>query len=179
MENQRIRVTKTMLRSGLLQLLGDTDFNKITIQEICNAAEINRSTFYRYYDNQMDLLKEIEKDFFSQMDNHLKSIITSEPDALMAVLNYLYEQKETFVILISSIPHEDFSSDLFASPSIQALFQNMLSSISHTELEAQYISEFIFQGTLSILCTWLKKENPEPVSEVIKVIKILRDKLKK
>jgi hypothetical protein len=119
----------------------------------------------------------VEQDFFTHMDKHLKTIITSGPDSLLAVLNYLYEQRETFVILVSSIPHDEFSADLFASPSIQALFHNMLGPISHTDMEAQYISEFIFQGTLSILGTWLKKENPEPVSEIAKVIKVLRSKL--
>ena len=39
-----------------------THFFLITIRELCERAGINRSTFYKYYGNQFDLLNEMEKD---------------------------------------------------------------------------------------------------------------------
>ena len=58
MENQRIRLSKAMLKAGLLTLLKEKPLNQISIYELCAASQINRTTFYKYYGSQTDLLKE-------------------------------------------------------------------------------------------------------------------------
>lgn len=44
-ENQRTRLTKRLLREGLLELLRDKPVEHITVKELCELAELNRSTF--------------------------------------------------------------------------------------------------------------------------------------
>ena len=67
MENQRIRLSKKLLKNALLELLREKRIDKISISELCSAAQINRTTFYKYYGNQYDLLAEMEQDFFRQL----------------------------------------------------------------------------------------------------------------
>ena len=43
--------TAVKMDKALLLLLSKKDFEDITIKEICEAAEVNRSTFYLHYDN--------------------------------------------------------------------------------------------------------------------------------
>jgi len=52
MENQRIRLSKAMLKNGLLKLLKEKSLNEITICELCAVSGINRTTFYKYYGSQ-------------------------------------------------------------------------------------------------------------------------------
>ncbi len=59
-ENQRIRLSKQLLRNALISLLEEKSINKISVREICETAEINRTTFYKYYGSQYDLLEDIE-----------------------------------------------------------------------------------------------------------------------
>lgn len=66
-ENQRIAVTKRMLKEGLLRLLEKKDLDKIRVNELCEESGINRATFYRHYEMPQDLLIELEKDFVQQM----------------------------------------------------------------------------------------------------------------
>ena len=40
---------------------------KIYVRELCVKADINRSTFYKYYESQYDLLAEIENDFLQEL----------------------------------------------------------------------------------------------------------------
>lgn len=82
MENQRIRISKTMLKNGLLKLLKEKTLNQITVYELCQVSQINRTTFYKYYGSQEELLNEIETDFLKQLDDDLKHIITKNADAL-------------------------------------------------------------------------------------------------
>lgn len=44
------------INATVFKLLNDYHFDEITIQKICDNAEINRSTFYRYFQDKYDLL---------------------------------------------------------------------------------------------------------------------------
>ncbi len=177
MENQRIRISKAMLKSGLLKLLKEKHLNQITVYELCKESQINRTTFYKYYGNQMDLLNEIEMDFLSQLNEELKSIIEQNANALLPILSHLYEQRELFCLLVRSIPGHEFAMHLFSIPSICVIFQNMENESGYSETMAKYIRQFVFQGTFSVLYDWLNSEDPEPVTEIAEVLGLLKSKL--
>lgn len=42
---------------SLLECLADTPFEKITVEQLCRGALINRSTFYKYYTSKYDLME--------------------------------------------------------------------------------------------------------------------------
>ena len=44
------------LIEALIKLLSIKDFNQINIKELCQIANVNRTTFYAYYDNTFELL---------------------------------------------------------------------------------------------------------------------------
>ena len=48
------------------------EFEKITITEIAQRADINRGTFYKYYKDTADLLEEIEKEIVEQIADNLQ-----------------------------------------------------------------------------------------------------------
>ena len=62
MENQRVRLSKMLLKNALIKLLKEKPLEKITIYELCAEAQLNRVTFYKYYGSQYDLLTDIEND---------------------------------------------------------------------------------------------------------------------
>lgn len=55
---QDLRITKTLkeIDRALLESLGQSPIEKITVDQICQRAMINRSTFYTYYRDKFDLL---------------------------------------------------------------------------------------------------------------------------
>ncbi len=56
-----------MFREVLLELLQSKPLSKITITEICEKADLNRSTFYAHYVEVRDLLHEIENEMISNI----------------------------------------------------------------------------------------------------------------
>ncbi|MCD8147236.1 MAG: TetR/AcrR family transcriptional regulator [Clostridiales bacterium] len=177
MENQRVRISKAMLKTGLLKLLREKPLNQITVYELCKVSEINRTTFYKYYGSQEELLCEIEADFLRQLDDDLKQVITQNSNALLLILQHLYDQRELFCLLVRSAPTQEFAAHLFAIPSIGVIFQNMIDESSYSETEAKYIRQFVFQGAFSVLYDWLNSENPEPVEIIVDVLGLLKSKL--
>ena len=61
-ENRRVTMTKQLLKDALVSLLEKNDIYNISIRELCEAADVNRSTFYKYYGSQFDLLADMEND---------------------------------------------------------------------------------------------------------------------
>lgn len=50
--------TAMKMDKAFLELLEKKDFEYITVKEICEKAEVNRSTFYLHYETIGDLLDE-------------------------------------------------------------------------------------------------------------------------
>ena len=61
-ENRRVRMTKRLIKEALLELMEHQDLIDISVTAICKAADVHRSTFYKYYSDPADLLKEAEND---------------------------------------------------------------------------------------------------------------------
>ena len=53
----RIRRTRLMLQQALGKLLETKEFDKISVQDIAEAATVNRATFYDHYTDKFDLLE--------------------------------------------------------------------------------------------------------------------------
>lgn len=55
--NQRFQDMDIRLKSALLELMKDSDFEKITVKQICEKAQVNRSTFYAHYTDIYDIME--------------------------------------------------------------------------------------------------------------------------
>jgi AcrR family transcriptional regulator len=56
-QDPRIRRTRQLLQQALATLLHTRDFDKLSVQEITDAAGVNRATFYAHYPDKFALLE--------------------------------------------------------------------------------------------------------------------------
>ena len=66
--DRRIRYTRYALQNALIDCMQRKPFNRITVREICETADINRSTFYMHYKDIYELLDEIEEQVYQEID---------------------------------------------------------------------------------------------------------------
>lgn len=177
MENQRVRLSKMMLKDALVDLLQEKPLSKISVLEICETAQINRTTFYKYYGSQLVLLNDIESDFLSQMNDRIALVTSKSPNAVVAVLESLYDQRRIFRTLVKAVPGQEFAIHFFALPNISSVFESLAKVDGLSRQHEEYIREFICQGTFAVLCDWLGKESPEPVWGIAEVLGILKGKI--
>ena len=45
-ENRRVRMTKSLIKDALLDMLAKTELSGISVTALCAEADVNRSTFY-------------------------------------------------------------------------------------------------------------------------------------
>src|SRR5579884_43250 len=55
--DRRVRRTHELLEAALLSLIKEKEFDRISVQEIIDRANVARATFYSHYDNKEDLLE--------------------------------------------------------------------------------------------------------------------------
>ncbi len=55
--DRRVRRTRELLRSALLSLIQEKGYDRITVQDILDRADIGRSTFYAHYRDKDDLFR--------------------------------------------------------------------------------------------------------------------------
>jgi AcrR family transcriptional regulator len=63
----RIRRTRQLLQGALLQLLRSKSFDDISVQDITDAATVNRATFYDHYADKFALLEALIAGGFHRM----------------------------------------------------------------------------------------------------------------
>ncbi len=175
MENQRIRLSKTMLKNALLELLQKKPVEKISIYELCAAAQINRTTFYKYYGSQYELLAEIEAELFAQLDENLHAS-ASHTDNLCKALEVLLKEKDRWIALINNVPDQEFSERLFALPTIRALLSSEIPS-EFSGAEREYLSLFFCQGGYAIIRNWLNHPDREPPEQIASLLTRLAERL--
>lgn len=64
-EDRRVKRTKKMLRESLFSLLEEKPLKEITVKELTEAADVNRSTFYFYYKDINDMMMQIQNEIYT------------------------------------------------------------------------------------------------------------------
>jgi AcrR family transcriptional regulator len=108
----RVRRTRQLLQEALEKLLADKEFEKISVQDIAEAATVNRATFYDHYPDKFALLQCMVGSRFQELlsarnvhfdgtcDAALKAIVCCVCDYLAAVPGQIQPHMESAVIAV-------------------------------------------------------------------------------
>ena len=99
-EDLRVVKTKENIKDGFVHLLSENAFKDITIQMLVCECKINKSTFYRHYQDKYDLIEQISHDLissFKQVSCPFREDITSI--TLSHLIDYFENNKSTLFIL--------------------------------------------------------------------------------
>ena len=109
-ENQRIAITKRLLKESLMRLLHEKDLEKINITELCKDAGINRATFYRHYTLPRDVLIEIQRDMYLDLKRVVGMPVSPNEveKTIEKLCSYLEEHTELLRVIIRNNTDEDF-----------------------------------------------------------------------
>ena len=99
--------SKRMIREAFLALLQEKEYQKITVTDIVNRADINRTTFYAHYPDVLGLFEEVENEIILEMFNLLSEFdyntFFDDPVPLMTkVIRYFESNTEFLRILVAS-----------------------------------------------------------------------------
>lgn len=98
--------TKKAIIETFQEMLEETPINKITVKSIVERCEINRNTFYYYFDGIPDL---VEYRLTTMADQLLDSFDQPNPaEDLRMVVNYFVQRKRSVLHFYRYLPREQF-----------------------------------------------------------------------
>lgn len=174
--DRRTKYTKKTIKDTFLTLLAKKDIKKITVSEICNKADINRATFYRYYLDVFDLLDSIKQEFEIQLKNAYAPKDEDENTVLnfsKAMLTVFLENKELVKILFNTNNGLYFLNNILeiAYTRCKEKWEKDLPNLSEYDME--YASIFIFNGALGVVNFWVKNNFDKDIEEISSIIETL------
>ena len=178
--------TAAKMDEAFLSILEKKDFAYITVKEICEAAKVNRSTFYLHYETIGDLLAEsveyMNKQFltYMQRDSDKESFVAQvhnrpieelyliTPEYLMPYLSYIKEHQRMFRTVL------DNAAALGLGNSYAGLMQYVLVPIMDryevAEKDRTYIMTFYIHGLMAIITEWLQNDCNDSIEHIIAVM---------
>ena len=110
-QDRRIRKSQQAIRQAFIDLLHKQELEQITVQQISDLADVNRSTFYTHYIDKYDLLEQMEdeqvkeiKVFIEENDVYSNKAISA--DNIRTIMEFLIgniEENMSFYQLMFNI----------------------------------------------------------------------------
>ena len=166
----RVRYTRMIIEKSFLELLKMKPMSKVTVTELCQAAQINRATFYKHYLDVPDLLERIEEDLFDQIRKAFGSKQLELEAFMLEMLRYTKQEQERFFALGGENGDPNLMAKTFMvcyESAYPLLEQNMPGM---KESERQMLYHFLSQGAGGVLTWWVRdgmRVSPEEMTQFI------------
>ena len=176
--------TAARMDVAFLTLLEKKDFAYITVKEICEAAGVNRSTFYLHYETMADLLSEsvshMNEQFLTYMKKDSQTFVTKLRDCpldelylitseyLTPYLGYIEQHKRLFRTATenAAVLGMDKSYDRM----FRHVFTPILDRYGIPQQDRRYIMAFYIQGLMAIISEWLRNDCADSIAYVVDMI---------
>ena len=176
--------TAARMDVAFLTLLEKKDFAYITVKEICEAAGVNRSTFYLHYETMADLLSEsvshMNEQFLTYMKKDSQTFVTKlrdcpldelyliTPEYLTPYLGYIEQHKRLFRTATenAAVLGMDKSYDRM----FRHVFTPILDRYGIPQQDRRYIMAFYIQGLMAIISEWLRNDCADSIAYVVDMV---------
>lgn len=154
-DDRRTRKTRTAIEKAFIELIQKNDINKITIKDITDKADTNRSTFYTHYEDIYDLLHVIEQkliDGISVFNN--EDILNKDAmDSMTQSLQYILDNRSLFEAISTSSQGADFLNRL--SGVLGEKLFSLLGDVPDNEMLVCLYTN----GAIAVIREWLLRED--------------------
>ena len=110
----RIKKTKRAIRSAFYELIKEKPLEKITVREIAERAEINKTTFYAHYETVYDLVDQLEQEAVAEVISQLNTAqgLLSSPRAFVKDIYTLLSKNQLCTEFFSAPAMAQFTAHL-------------------------------------------------------------------
>jgi AcrR family transcriptional regulator len=157
----RIVKTRKNIREAFLELRSKNPLEKLKVKRLCDLALINKSTFYKHYQDLYGLSEEVENETISSIMSsfeHMNSLLTN-PEEFMRGLYYAFRAHEELIltlfsgrmnVLIDKVERQLITHYplLRGMPEKEIMLSFLLWGASHVLMESKY-EETIMLDTLT------------------------------
>lgn len=185
MNNAESKYYRTAVRmdQALLKLMGEKDYSYITVKEICQRAEVNRTTFYLHYEGISDLLEETLAYASKNFSNYFQQTGYDFPASFSDKDSYDHIPLDKLLISYLQFVRSNRSAILAAynNPTVmnvdvwmnfidRHVMEPIMKQFRIPEEERIYRASYYRQGSQAIVRTWMELGCTTPVEDISRII---------
>ncbi len=179
-QERRYRRTETLILNGLTTLLQQKSIKDITVRELADLVDINRSTFYLHYTDIYDLLEKTEQ----RLLERLTTAAEEDWQDAFSPERFFRFLEQTFTILAENAPLCSAlmgpNGDIAFLRTIESLVREKGIQTLHSfapkgirERDLQYMISYALSGCVGLVEHWLKKGCQEPPTHMAELCLLL------
>ncbi|MCQ2399360.1 MAG: TetR family transcriptional regulator C-terminal domain-containing protein [Clostridia bacterium] len=170
--NKRSVESKNKIKTTFLAMLSDVGLDNISVKSLCKTADINRTTFYTYYDDLDDLLESMEEELTAELITVFEKnalLFSKTKDVyLIPYLNFVKENGDYFSAYFKN------TSKMGYNAKIDEIIKNEISGYVLKSVKksatAEKISYFYEAGLFALIKKWASGGFTESVEEMSEII---------
>ncbi len=180
-EDRRTKMTKTLIRRAFAELLVTKPIQNISVRELCERADINRGTFYKYYSDIYCLLEVIEAQTKQVFKDSLQPLIRDQKIVAPVVITtelfkFLKNNPEACAVTLSAHSGKRFLHELLVLgwENYKNYYQSYLTNSNLSNLEYYYT--YISSGFVGLVENWVKggmKESEHEIATIAEDIMLM------
>lgn len=166
--NKRYKISSEKIETTFLTLILNNNYEDITINQICQHANINRSTFYAHYDDINDLIIKIEGKFGKSMASIFNYGERQTNEAIIEMFNFVKENKYFYKAFLN-IPYITLAEKNTKLACLKNIGEKLNIDKSNT-IGIYYRASFFGAGIKEMCRLWLErdcKESPEEMAQLL------------
>ncbi len=190
--DRRVQRTLQSLRTALLDLIKEKNYDDISIEEITERANVGRATFYLHYKDKEDLLLEefseamykraqalSEIPFSAWLPNSEEGSDENKPlQPLLIVFQHIHEHSELYHLLLKNANSSRIVERIhkISTEAIVKFVENKMQTDPIPllfEVPIEFFAAFFSGALLSVVSWWIKEDMRHPPEEVTKMFRSL------
>jgi len=157
--------TKNFLKKAFIEMVHKKGFSNVTVTDIVETAQYNRTTFYVYYQNIYELVEELMDEMFEAIQYYSMSKYQSDSRVKVnelttnsfELLYYIYDHRDYFKLLLieNTLPsiHQQLPEAIFN------LLKNKFDIHYGVSLVDDYSQKrYMAYGTSGLIMDWIAQD---------------------
>ncbi len=162
--NQALR-TKHFLKKAFIDLVHKKGFSAVTVKDIVEYAQYNRTTFYVYYQNIDDLVEELMEEMFeaiqynsmSKYESNSRVKVQELTTNSFELLYYIYDHRDYFTLLLleDTLPriHQQLPEAIF-----NLLKEKFDIHYGVSVVDDYFQKRYMAYGTAGLILDWIAQD---------------------
>lgn len=176
--DRRIAKTREAIKKAFIELMNEKHFDKITLQDISDKANISRRTIYLHYLDKFDLLDKLIEEHINELQEMCKSL--SDMDFIRGG-QFFFEYFERNYLFLSKMLTGG-GSDNFRSQFLEFSVELLKGEVDTTEgknkgLNEDIILRFVAAAYVEVVEWWFKEGMPHPPRKMAEQVGVLIERI--
>lgn len=173
--DRRVLRTKNSLKRNLLLLLKEQPIQKISVSRLCEKSDINRSTFYTYYSDPMDLLRSIQDEVFENLEDTMIQFQreNSIAELMTSIVHCLSANKELIRLIFSEQGNPSFLDEITTMTQEKTISGWKKVYPYQPESTLIALHTYVSRGCIGIIAQWIENDFQKSEEEISHLLETL------